>query len=41
MGEITLGGGKFQRRTLYIVMIKVVAPVILLLLLLQAVGVSF
>ena len=39
--EITLGGNKFQRRTLYIVMIKVVAPVILLLLLLQAVGVSF
>lgn len=39
--EITLGGNKFQRRRLYIIMVKVVAPVILLLLLLQAVGVCF
>lgn len=39
--EITLGGNKFQRRRLYIIMVKVVAPVILLLLLLQAVGVRF
>lgn len=39
--EITLDGNKFQRQRLYIVMIKVVAPLILLLLLLQAVGVSF
>lgn len=39
--EITLNGNKFQRRALYIAMVKVVAPVILLLLLLQAVGISF
>lgn len=39
--EITAGGNKFQRKTLYIVMVKVVAPVILLLLLLQALGLSF
>lgn len=39
--EITIGGYKFQRRTLYIVMIKAVAPAILLILLLQALGVSF
>ena len=39
--EITVGGNKFQRKTLYIVMIKVIAPIILLLLLLQAMGLSF
>lgn len=39
--EITVGGNKFQRKTLYIVMVKVVAPIILLLLLLQAIGLSF
>lgn len=39
--EITLGGNKFQRRRLYIIMVKVVAPVILLILLLQALGVRF
>ena len=39
--EITIGGNRFQRRTLYIVMVKVVAPVILLLLLLQALGLRF
>lgn len=39
--EITVGGNKFQRKALYVVMIKVIAPLILLLLLLQAVGLSF
>ena len=39
--EITIGGNKFQRKTLYVVMIKVIAPAILLLLLLQALGLSF
>lgn len=39
--EITIGGYKFQRKALYIGMVKVIAPVILLLLLLQAVGLSF
>jgi len=39
--EITLGGNKFQRKTLYLVMVKVIAPIILLLLLLQALGLSF
>ena len=39
--EITVGGNRFQRKTLYIVMVKVVAPIILLMLLLQAVGLSF
>ncbi len=39
--EITLGGNKFQRKALYVAMIKVVAPVILLLLFLQALGISF
>ncbi len=38
--EITVGGNRFQRKTLYIVMVKVVAPIILLMLLLQAVGLS-
>ena len=36
--EITIGGYKFQRKTLYVAMIKVIAPIILLLLLLQALG---
>lgn len=39
--EITLGGNKFQRHRLYTIMVKVVAPVILLILLLQALGVRF
>lgn len=39
--EITLGGNTFQRRRLYIIMVKVVAPIILLILLLQALGVRF
>lgn len=37
--EVTLGGFKFGRRRLYIVMITVIAPVLLFLLLLQSVGV--
>ena len=35
--EVTLGGYKFNRRLLYIAMIKVIAPVLLILLLLQSV----
>lgn len=37
--EVTAGGFKFQRKTLYIIMIKVVAPVMLFILLLQSFGV--
>lgn len=37
--EVTTGGFKFQRKTLYIIMIKVVAPVMLFILLLQSFGV--
>ena len=37
--EITLGGYKFSRKALYVVMVKFVTPVLLLLLLLQALGV--
>lgn len=37
--EVTLGGYKFGRRRLYIAMITVIAPVLLLLLLLQSVGI--
>lgn len=37
--EVTLGGNRFGRRRLYIVMIKFVAPVLLLILLLQSVGI--
>ena len=37
--EVTLGGYKFNRRLLYIAMIKVIAPVFLILLLLQSVGI--
>ena len=36
--EITLGGFKFQREKLYVVMMKFVTPVMLLLLLLQSLG---
>ena len=36
--EITLGGHKFGREKLYVVMVKFVTPVLLLLLLLQALG---
>ena len=37
--EVTLGGRKFGRQLLYVVMVKYVTPVLLLLLLLQALGV--
>ena len=37
--EVTLGGRKFGRQRLYVVMVKYVTPVLLLLLLLQALGV--
>lgn len=36
--EVTSGGHRFQRRTLYIVMIKVIAPILLFVLLLQSFG---
>ncbi len=37
--EVTQGKYKFSRKTLYIVMIKFIAPIMLLLLLLQSVGI--
>ena len=37
--EVTQGGHKFRRKWLYIVMIRVVAPLLLLLLLLQSLGI--
>jgi NSS family neurotransmitter:Na+ symporter len=37
--EITLGGFKFSREKLYVVMVKYITPVLLFLLLLQALGV--
>ena len=37
--EVTLGGLKFGREKLYVVMVKYITPVLLLLLLLQALGV--
>jgi len=37
--EITLGGYRFSREKLYVVMVKVITPVILLLLLLQSLGI--
>lgn len=37
--EITLGGAKFSRAKLYVVMIKVITPILLLFLLLQALGI--
>ena len=37
--EVTLGGRKFGREKLYVVMVKYITPVLLLLLLLQALGV--
>lgn len=37
--EVTLGGRKFSRKGLYVVMIRFVAPVLLFVLLLQSVGV--
>lgn len=36
--EVTEGGVKFSRKTLYVVMMKVVAPVLLAILLLQSLG---
>ena len=37
--EITLGGIKFSRQRLYVVMLKYITPIMLLFLLLQALGV--
>lgn len=37
--EVTLGGYKFSRKKLYIIMIKYVTPILLFLLLLQALGI--
>ncbi len=37
--EVTIGGYKFQRKMLYVIMVKVVAPVMLVALLLQSVGI--
>ncbi|MBR4180237.1 MAG: sodium-dependent transporter, partial [Treponema sp.] len=37
--EITLNGEKFGRKTLYIVMIKFVAPILLFLILLTCIGI--
>ncbi|MDE6775995.1 MAG: sodium-dependent transporter, partial [Ruminococcus sp.] len=37
--EVTQGKYKFSRKTLYIVMIKFIAPVMLLILLLQSIGI--
>ena len=37
--EITLNGEKFARKTLYVVMIKVVAPILLFIILLTGLGV--
>ncbi|MDE6592378.1 MAG: sodium-dependent transporter [Oscillospiraceae bacterium] len=37
--EVTSGGVKFGRKTLYVVMIKFIAPILLFLLLLQSVGI--
>lgn len=39
--EVTLGGIKFSRKHLYILMIKFVAPIMLFILLLQSVGITF
>ena len=38
--EVTLNGEKFGRRKLYIAMIKVIAPLLLILLLLQSFGID-
>jgi len=37
--EITLGGFKFGRERLYVVMVKVITPIMLLFLLLQSLGI--
>ena len=36
--EVTLGGHKFSRQKLYVVMVKFITPVLLTVLLLQALG---
>ena len=36
--EVTLGGYRFGREKLYVAMIKVIAPLMLLILLVQSVG---
>ena len=37
--EVTLGGFKFGRERLYVVMVKVITPIMLLFLLLQSLGI--
>lgn len=37
--EVTLGGYKFKRKNLYVIMIKFIAPILLLILLLQSIGI--
>lgn len=37
--EVTLGGVRFSRERLYVVMVRYIAPLLLLLLLLQALGI--
>ena len=37
--EVEKGGAKFGRRGLYVIMIKYIAPVLLLILLLKSVGI--
>lgn len=36
--EVTLGGCRFGRKNLYVVMVKIVTPVMLFFLLLQSLG---
>ena len=37
--EVEKGGARFGRKTLYVVMIKVIAPLLLIILLLKSLGV--
>lgn len=37
--EVTIGGEKFGRKGLYIVMVKIIAPILLTILLLQSLGI--
>ena len=37
--EVTLNGEKFSRKTLYIIMLKFVAPILLFVILLTGIGV--
>ncbi len=39
LDEVAIGGGKFKRRSLYIAMIKIVAPIMLFFLFLQSIGI--